>query len=428
MKLQLAKGVRDIPPEDKIVKNQIVNTLKSVFELYGYSPLETPIIERESVLTSKYAGGEEILKEIFTLKDQGKRKLALRYDLTVPFARFIGMNPQLKIPFRRYQIGRVFRDGPIKLGRYREFWQCDIDIMGCKSIDAEAELLSITSKILKKLKLKGKIKINNRKILNGILEYSGVPKRLEKTVILTIDKLEKLGLKTIEKELKEKGLNKNSIEKIKSNIVLEGNNRDKIYRLKKIIKSEEGQQGLEEMLSLIKLLQDYNTRIIFDASLARGLSYYTGTVFEIFLLDSKIKSAIAAGGRYDDMISDLLETKKEFPAVGISFGLDVITDALEKTNKKTTAKIYLIPIGKDEKIKSETIKIAEKLRENGINTSFDIMNRGISKNLNYANSLNIPFVLFVGEDEIKNKKFKLKNMISGKEEVLKLKDIIKKLN
>ena len=424
MKLQLAKGVRDIPPEDKIVKNQIVDTLKRIFELYGYSPLETPIIERESVLTSKYAGGEEILKEMFTLEDQGKRKLALRYDLTVPFARYIGMNHQLKIPFRRYQIGKVFRDGPIKLGRYREFWQCDVDIMGCKTIEAEAELLSIAYKILKEINLKGEIRVNNRKILNSILEYAGVSKRLEETVILTIDKLEKMGLTAVEKELKEKGLNKDSIKKIKENIVLDGGNRNKIYRLKKVLSSEEGKQGLDEMLILVKLLQDYDARIIFDSSLARGLAYYTGTVFEIFLLDSEIKSAIAAGGRYDNMISDLLDTKKEFPAVGISFGLDVIADALEKKSIKSTAKVYVIPIG----VKDEAIKVAEELRKKGINTAFDIMGRGISKNLNYANSLNIPFALLVGEEEVKKKKFKLKNMETGKEELLEIKEIVKLLS
>ena len=431
MKLQLAKGVRDVPPEDKIVKNQIVDTLKQIFELYGYSPLETPLIERESVLASKYSGGEEILKEMFTFKDQGKRKLGLRYDLTVGFSRFIGMNPHLKIPFRRYQIGKSFRDGPIKLGRYREFWQCDVDIMGCKDMGAESELLSIAYKFLKKVNLNAEIKVNNRKILKGILNYAEIPLKLEKTTILTIDKLEKIGLEELEKELIQKGLTQESINKIKTNILIKGNNQEKIEKLKSIISSEEGQQGLEEMSLLIQTLKEYNTDITFEVSLARGLSYYTGTVFEIFLINSKIKTSISAGGRYDKMISDLLETKKEFPAVGISFGLDVITDALEKSSKpiKSTAKIYIIPVGVNEtnNLKSKSIKIAEKLRAGGINSCFDIMGKGISKNLNYANSLNIPFVLFIGEEEIKNKKFKLKNMETGKEETLEIKEIIKKL-
>lgn len=428
MKLQLAKGVRDINPEEKIIKQEIVSAIQKNFELYGFVPLETPIIERESVLTSKYAGGEEILKEMFTLQDQGKRKLALRYDLTVPFARYIGMNPQLKIPFKRYQIGKVFRDGPIKLGRYREFWQCDVDIMGCKTIDAEAELLTITSKILKDIKLKAEIKVNSRKILNGIMDYANVSKELQKTAILSIDKLEKLGMKVVEEELLKKGITKDSIQKIKSLLNIKGNNQTKIKDLKKIIVSDEGKQGITDIENLLNLLDNYQTDIVFDISLARGLSYYTGIVFEVFLINSKITSTIAAGGRYNNMISDLLETKKEFPAVGISFGLDVIADALDKSDKKTTAKIYIIPIGKEDEIKSETIKLAEQLRNNNINVSLDLMGRGISKNLNYANSLNIPFVLFVGEEEIKNKKFKLKDMETGKEEFLSVEKLIKQLN
>ncbi|MCK5107154.1 MAG: histidine--tRNA ligase [Nanoarchaeota archaeon] len=425
MKLQLAKGVRDINPEDKIIKQEITAVLQKNFELYGFLPIETPLIERESVLMSKYTGGEEILKEMFTLRDQGKRKLALRYDLTVPFARYIGMNPQLKIPFKRYQIGKVFRDGPIKLGRYREFWQCDVDIMGCKEIDAEAELLTIASRSIKDLKLNAEIKVNTRKILNGIMNYADVNKDLQKTTILSIDKLEKLGMQVVEKELLEKGLSNDSINKIQSTLNIQGNNKEKIKELKSIIVSEEGKQGILDIENLLKLLENYKTNIVFDISLARGLSYYTGIVFEIFLINSKIKSAIAAGGRYDNMIANLLESKKEFPAVGISFGLDVIADALESSTKKTTAKVYIIPIGKEDEMKFETIKLAEQLRNNDINVSLDLMSRGISKNLNYANSLNIPYVLFIGENEIKENKFKLKNMKTGKEEFLEIKEIVK---
>ena len=420
MKLQLAKGVRDINPENKIKKQQIVETLKQTFEEYGYAPLETPIIERESTLTSKYAGGEEILKEMFTLKDQGKRNLALRYDLTVPLSRYIGMSPQLKIPFKRYQIGRVFRDGPIKLGRYREFWQCDVDIIGCKKINAEAELLALTNKILNKLKIKAEIKINNRKILNQILTYSKIPSPLTNTVILSIDKLEKFGIKVVEKELLNKGIKKSAIKKLKSILSIQGTNQEKINQLKKIL----GPTCLTEIKELLTLLKAYDTKVTFDISLARGLSYYTGTVFEVFLKNSEIKSAIAAGGRYDNMISKLLETKKEFPAVGISFGLDVLADATPKKQIKTPTEIYIIPI----QIKESAIKIAQQLREKGIKVSIDLMEKGISKNLDYANAYNIPYVLFIGEQELKNMKFKLKDMKTGKEQNLTIKNIIKKFN
>ena len=424
MKLQLAKGVRDVDPKEKIQKQEIVETLKNVFELYGYNPLETPMLERQEVLSSKYTGGEEILKEMFILKDQGKRELGLRYDLTVPLSRYMGMNPQLKIPFRRYQIGKVFRDGPIKLGRYREFWQCDVDIVGCKKMSADAEIIVIASTILKKLNLRAEIKVNNRKLLSGILDFAGVPKEKDETVILSIDKLEKLGIKTVETELKNKGISTTQISKIKKILNIKGTNKEKLSKLKKIITSDVGKQGLEELETLFKDLNSYKAKTTFDLSLARGLAYYTGTVFEIFLINSEIKSAIAAGGRYDNMISQLLDTKKEFPAVGISFGLDVLSDAIKTKNKSSVAQLYIIPI----QTQKESLKIAQRLRENNIKIAFDIMKRGISKNLDYANSLGIPYVLFIGPDELKKDKLKLKNMETGKEEYLSINNLIKKFS
>jgi len=175
MKLMNARGVRDFPPEEKILRNRVMDSLRYAFERYGFVPLETPIIEREEVLASKYAGGDEILKEMFRFTDQGKRKLALRYDLTVPFARYVGMNPTMKMPLKRYAMGRVFRDGPIKLGRYREFWQCDADIVGAKSMLADAECIKIAQLFFKSVGFDVKIEVNNRKLIDGILEAAGVP-------------------------------------------------------------------------------------------------------------------------------------------------------------------------------------------------------------------------------------------------------------
>src|SRR3989338_6720800 len=193
MKLQRAKGTQDFLPEQKIVRQYIIDTLREVFELYGYSQLETPVLERYETLSSKYAGGSEILKEIFTLKDQGNRELALRYDLTVPFSRVIAMNPQLKMPFKRYQIGQVFRDGPISTGRVREFWQCDVDIVGIKKMTSDAEILSLTKNVFKKLKLDVVIRVNSRKVSNSLFQAANVPENLWSDVLLTVDKLEKLG-------------------------------------------------------------------------------------------------------------------------------------------------------------------------------------------------------------------------------------------
>ena len=193
MKLQLPKGMRDIVPEDKIIRDEIVKNLIDTFELYGFNPLETPIVERFDVLSAKFAAGEtsDVMKETFKLKDQGKRELGLRFDLTVPFARFVAMNPNMKLPFKRYQVGEVFRDGPIKLGRYREFWQCDVDVVGTRSMIADAELIKLALEAFQKLKLEAYIEINNRKLLQELIINTGVNRRDLQKVIIIIDKLKK---------------------------------------------------------------------------------------------------------------------------------------------------------------------------------------------------------------------------------------------
>jgi len=421
MKLQLPKGTRDFKPKEMIVRNKIVATLKEIFELYGYSPFETPAFERYEILSSKYAGGAEILKETFKFKDQGKRELCLRYDLTVPLARFIGLNPNTKMPFKRYQIGEVFRDGPVESARYRQFTQCDVDIVGCKEMTADAEIISLVNKTFKKLGFKFVIKVNNRKLLNDILKYCNVSKIED--VILSIDKLEKFGLETVKKELKEKNINQKTINKILKIINIKGSNKEKINKLKKTIKNSNGLNEVSELLNYLKLL---NINVDFDVSLARGLTYYTGTVIEVVLKNSKIKSSVCGGGRYDKIIGDFLG-KGDFPAVGISFGLDRIYDAyLEKNKeeKKTVTQLYIIPINTFNK----SMKIAEELRNKGINIDIDLTGRGPSKNLKYADSLNIPYVLFIGKEELKQKKVKLRDMKSGKEKLLTTSELINNIN
>ncbi|MFH1589601.1 MAG: histidine--tRNA ligase [archaeon] len=426
MELMNAKGVRDFPPEEKIIRQEVVDTLKTTFEEFGFNPLETPVIERFDVLTSKFAGGEEILKEIFTFKDQGGRELCLRYDLTVPFSRFVGMNPNLKMPFKRYQIGRVYRDGPIKLGRYREFWQCDIDVVGTKSMLADAEILAVVSAVFKKLDFKIEIKLNNRKILDGILAFAGVKENKWIDAILSIDKLEKQGINEVRKELEMKGISDDAIAKIMGVIQKKGTNKETLKDLKSFLTSDIGKEGIEEMEEMLKYLSAFKVKVDFDPSLARGLAYYTGPVFEVFLKNSEITSSAAGGGRYDKMIGKFIGQEDAFPATGIAFGLEIITDTLKmklKEKKKTITEIYIIPI----KTAKESIRIAQELRAEGIKTDMDISGRGISKNLNFANSLGIPYVLFVGEKELKQKKVKLRDMKSGKETLLTISGVIKKL-
>ena len=420
MELQRAKGTRDFMPEEKILRNEIVSTLKAIFERYGFYPIETPILERFSTLSAKYAGGSEILKETFKLTDQGGRQLGLRYDLTVPLARFIAMNPTLKMPFKRYQIGRVFRDGPIKLGRYREFWQCDADIVGCKDLIADVEILQMALDAFNALDLDVIIKLNSRKLLDEIFAYAEVPKEKRIDAILSIDKLEKFGWDYVEKELKELGLKEDAIKTLKDIFSIKGANKEIIENLKKILGSDS--EGLKEIEEILSYFED-EKRILFTPSLARGLAYYTGPIYEIFLQKSKITSAVAAGGRYDEMIGRFSNVKREIPATGIAFGLDVIMDALKEKRKelpKTKAKVLIIPIG----TKKESFKLAIQLRREGINTDLAIVERGIKKQLEYANALNIPYVIFYGEEELKKEKIKLKNMQTGEETELTKEDLI----
>ncbi|HLG23789.1 MAG TPA: histidine--tRNA ligase [Candidatus Nanoarchaeia archaeon] len=422
MELSLPKGTRDFAPDEKILRDKVVFTLKEVFELYGFAPLETPVFEKFDVLSSKYTGGAEILKETFKLKDQGNRDLGLRYDLTVPLSRFVGMNPNLKMPFKRYQMGEVFRDGPVSVGRYRQFTQCDVDIIGSNSLASDVEIMSLIDFAFKKFGLDSVIRFNSRKLLNDMLNYCGIEKSRQESVILSLDKLEKFGAPSVKSELVTQGIDEMKITKILGIAGIKGTNEEKIRQIKVLLKESEGVLEIEKIL---ELLEKFSLNAEFDASLARGLSYYTGTVIETFLKNSGIKSSVCSGGRYDNMIGSLLE-KESVPAMGVSFGVDRIYDAmLEKNDEKpkTTVKVYVIPI----KTVDESLEIVKKLRDSGINTDIDLIGKGPSKNLDYANALKIPYVLFVGKKELEEGKFKLRDMKSGKEEMVEFETIKRKL-
>lgn len=423
--IQSLKGTKDLNPEEKILRQEIVEKIKKIFEKYGYSPIETPILRILDTLTAKYAGGEEILKEIYKLKDQGERKLGLRFDLTVPLALFIAANPNTKMPFKRYEIGKVFRDGPIKLGRLREFWQCDVDIIGTKNMLSEAEILNLTADIFNELDINIVIKINNRKLLNGIMNFAGIEKNKE-DAILSIDKLEKFGKEEVKKELEEKGFSEEKIEKLFEILDIKEKNEEILKILSKEIIDDEGKEGIIEIKELLDYLKILKVNVEFDISLARGLAYYTGTIFEIFSRETEIKSSLAGGGRYDNMIGKFLETNKEYPAVGIAFGLEPITEIMKNKNKiikKSVTQAYVIPI----KTTKESLEIVQELRKKGIKTEIDIMEKGISRNLDYVNSLKIPFAIFTGKEELSKGKVKLKNMETGEEELLELDEAVKKI-
>ena len=427
--LMNAKGTRDFAPEEKILRDKIEKTIISVFETYGFPPLETPVLERFELLSSKYAGGAEILKETFRLYDQGKRELGLRYDLTVPFCRFIGMNPAIKIPFKRYQTGTVYRDGPVSSDRLRVFTQCDADVVGTKSMTADAECIMIAETVFKKLKIKARLEVNNRKFLDGLLEDIGVPQKKWIDAILIIDKIKKAGQNKAEEELEKLGLSKQQVKQL---FLLfkeaKGTNEQMIKVFKKKLKSKIALKGLRELEELFAAIPDADKKnVLFMPTLARGLAYYTGTVYEAVALEEAITSSLAAGGRYDKIIQQFLGSAQEYPAVGISFGLDrlsIILEQRKKEKQKTITEVFVIPVIPVNAEKLIAV-LLNKLRDAGIKTETDLMKRGISKNLQYANSLGIPFVLFVGEEEVKIKKYKLKEMKTGKETMLSIDECIR---
>ncbi len=415
MKLENVKGTQDIMPEEKIALNTIIDSLRESFELYGYNPLETPALEYLDVLASKFAGGEEILKEIYKLSDQGGRELALRYDLTVPFARVVAMNPHVKKPFKRYQIDKVWRDGPIKLGRYREFWQCDCDVVGIASVAAEAELLAMARGFFENLGLEVTLRVNNRALLSDMMKFAGVSDDMSDSAVLSIDKLLKIGAEGVEKELVEKGLSKEVADKVIDIISQD------FAGIEKLIPDS---RGVAELKELQTLCEDFGVKITLDPTLARGLAYYTGTIYEVFVADGSFGSAIAAGGRYDNMITEFVGDGKEYPCVGISFGLSAIKDALKVKElldcKKSVVDVLVVSMNED----AFARVVAKELRFAGVNTEVDYLGRSISKNLDFANKMGIRFVAIVGENEAKDEKVTLKDMEKGSQELLSVADVV----
>ncbi|MGE1165216.1 histidine--tRNA ligase [Peribacillus simplex] len=418
MDYQNVKGTQDYLPHAEVVRSNIRRTLEDVFIQYGCKPLETPILNYTELMASKYGGGAEILEEMYTLTDRGDRDLALRYDLTIPFAKVVAMNPTLRMPFKRYEIGKVFRDGPIKTGRFREFTQCDVDIVGVKSQIAEAELMIMALDAFHKLDLKVIIQYNNRKLLTGMLQvFETTAKKINK-VVLILDKLEKVGLEAVSSELAEQGLRPSTVQLIKQ-FLTDKNNTSYSYFEPFSAQSEQVKQGLEELKELETYLEflGVNNQCIFNPFLARGLEIYTGTIYEIFLSDKTIKSSIGSGGRYDNAIGGLIGTNENISTVGISFGLDVIYTALntskEKILENPTVDFYVIPIN----TQKESLLVARYLRNKGYNVEYEIGNKKIGKALDKANKENFRNVIIIGEDEVKSNQFKIKDMFSGEERI-----------
>ncbi|WP_040979423.1 histidine--tRNA ligase [Oceanobacillus jeddahense] len=416
MEYQNVKGTQDYLPESESVRRNIRRTLEDVFIQYGCQPLETPILNYTELLASKYGGGAEILEEMYTLTDRGERNLALRYDLTIPFAKVAAMNPTLKMPFKRYEIGKVFRDGPIKTGRLREFTQCDVDIVGVESQMGEAELMLMALDAFDKLGLKVNIQYNNRKLLTGVLDLFGVEDERINTVVLVLDKLEKIGVDAVVDELDEQGVSDTAMRLIKQFLV-DANHTDLSYFESLSNQNEQVRKGLQELKELKSYLNylDVGEQCIFNPFLARGLEIYTGTVYEMFLADDSIKSSIGSGGRYDNAIGGLIGTDETFSTVGISFGLDVIYTAMSAAegNQKTGREMdyYIIPLGTEK----ESLSVSKYFRDKGYKVEVEMGNKKVGKALNWANKEKIRNVIIIGDEEVRNNQFKVKDMFSGKE-------------
>lgn len=421
MKIRNVKGGYDFLPKEQKIRNYITKTLTEVFREYGYNPIETPILCYYDMLSDKYDVDDDILNEIYKLEDQGKRKLGLRYDLTVPFAKFIALNKNnIKMPFKRYEIAKAFRDGPVKVGRDREFTQCDVDVVGIKGELIEAELLTMYKRAFEKLEIEIIIEYNSRNLLTGIILESGIDKYLVSKVTTIIDKIKKITKVEFINLLKELNLNDKNINNLIENLDLTLEDLNNKY---KNTTNQTLQKGLTEVTNLsnyIKILELDNI-CKFNLSLSRGQNYYTGNVFEVYEKNRKITGSIAAGGRYDKMITNFINDGNEYPAVGISFGLSSIYELVKERETLNFADIdiYIIPI--ENKIYS--INIANKIRSLGIRVEVDYTNNKLKKSLDYANKMKIPYVIIIGEDEINNGKIILKDMINRENYTIKIDNI-----
>jgi histidyl-tRNA synthetase len=461
MKPSIPRGTRDFGPAEMQKRQYIFNILKTNFQLFGYSPIETPTMENITTLTGKYGeeGDQLIFKvlnsRIHESKDDKKELLkkefntsleksynsealtekALRYDLTVPFARYVVMNNHaLTYPFKRYQIQPVWRADKPQKGRYREFYQCDADVIGSNSLINELELIAMMDKSFTELNIPVIVKFNNRKILSGIAEILNASDKII-DITVAIDKLDKIGKDGVVKELQEKGISDASIKQLEPLIDLSGSNENKVNTLKTFLAASEiGKKGIEEIEFLLNNLNTITIKHIkveLDITLARGLNYYTGTIFEAKANAGTFTPSILGGGRYDDLTG--IFGLKGLSGVGISFGVDRIYDVMEElnlfpesVNRVSTTKILLANFGEAELM--HCLGLVSKLRTLGINAEVypDVVKK-IAKQFEYADKKQIPFVGVVGGNEMANNTVMLKNMISGTQEEVNFEKLVESI-
>ncbi len=436
-KPSIPKGTRDFSTTEVQKRNFIFSTIKTVFTLYGYNPIETPVLENLSTLMGKY--GEEGDRLLFKVLNSGdySRNLTesdlknpskicdkgLRYDLTVPFARYVVQHRnEITFPFRRYQIAPVWRADRPQKGRYREFYQCDVDAIGSKSLLLETEMIEIVSRVFSELKINAVLKINNRKILSAIASTIGHPDSLV-DIAVAIDKLDKIGLDGVTKELLEKGISQSAVDKLFPILTISGSNDEKLTAISNIVGDCEGITELSTLFSYLNTLQ-LPLPVELDLSLARGLNYYTGAIFEVKALDFEIGS-ICGGGRYDNLTE--VFGMKDTSGVGISFGAERIFDIMETgclfpSGVASGAKALFVNFGGEDEITS--LQLVNKLRDAGISAELYPTADKLKKQFDYAEKSNIPYMIFIGESERMCNTLTIKDLSTGEQSTLPLNDII----
>ena len=446
-KPSIPKGTRDFSPEEMAKRNYIFNTIREVYHLYGFQQIETPAMENLSTLMGKYGEeGDKLLFKILNsgdcfsgisceeLQEKNPVKFAakacekgLRYDLTVPFARFVVQHRnEISFPFKRYQIQPVWRADRPQKGRYREFYQCDGDVVGSDSLINEVELIQIMDEVFHRFGIRVCIKMNNRKILSGIAEILGAADKIV-DITVAIDKLDKIGLEKVNEELREKGLSEDAISKLQPVIMLSGTNREKIASLKNVLAaSETGLKGIAEMEFILDRIEKLALRaeLEFDLTLARGLNYYTGAIFEVKALDVQIGS-ITGGGRYDNLTG--VFGMEGVSGVGISFGADRIFDVLNQLDlypKDALQTTQLLFVNFGEKEEAYLLPLVAQVRAAGIRTELYPESAKMKKQMGYADTKKIPYVAIVGETEMAEGKINVKNMITGEQQLLTVDELI----
>lgn len=446
-KPSIPKGTRDFSPEEMAKRNYIFNTIREVYHLYGFQQIETPAMENLSTLMGKY--GEEGDKLLFKILNSGDCfsgisceelleknpvkfaakacEKGLRYDLTVPFARFVVQHRnEISFPFKRYQIQPVWRADRPQKGRYREFYQCDGDVVGSDSLINEVELIQIMDEVFHRFGIRVCIKMNNRKILSGIAEILGAADKIV-DITVAIDKLDKIGLEKVNEELREKGLSEEAINKLQPVIMLSGTNREKIASLKNVLAaSETGLKGIAEMEFILDRIEKLALRaeLELDLTLARGLNYYTGAIFEVKALDVQIGS-ITGGGRYDNLTG--VFGMEGVSGVGISFGADRIFDVLNQLDlypKDALQTTQLLFVNFGEKEEAYLLPLVAQVRAAGIRTELYPESAKMKKQMGYADTKKVPYVAIVGETEMAEGKINVKNMITGEQQLLTVDELI----